>query len=162
MKIILLSMIVFSFNFLFMKHPLSMGFILLLQTILSSIVCSYNMCSYIFSYILILIFIGGMLILFMYMSSIASNEKFFFSMKLTLMNILLTLSLYSYMLMIDSEYIFFSKMIHLINDQEELFTNKMFSFPSGMMTLIMVIYLLFNLIVIVNIVKIKIAPLRSN
>nr|YP_010179707.1 NADH dehydrogenase subunit 6 [Cryptotympana atrata]QUV77450.1 NADH dehydrogenase subunit 6 [Cryptotympana atrata] len=162
MKIILLSMTMFSINFLFMKHPLSMGFILLLQTILSSVVLSYNMCSYIYSYILILIFIGGMLILFMYMASIASNEKFFFSMKLILMSMLMTLIVYSYMLMIDLEYMNLNKMIYLIDDQEEFFMNKMFSFPSGIMILVMVIYLLFTLIVIVNIIKIKIAPLRSN
>lgn len=162
MKIILLSITMFSINFLFIKHPLSIGFILLLQTILSSVVLRYNICSYIYSYILILIFIGGILILFIYIARIASNEKFFFSIKLILMSILITLIVYRYILIIDLKYINLNKIIYLIDDQEEFFINKIFSFPSGIIILVIVIYLLFTLIAIVNIIKIKIAPLRRN
>lgn len=35
--------------------------------------------SYWFSYILVLVFLGGVLVLFLYMTSLASNEKFEFT-----------------------------------------------------------------------------------
>ena len=162
MKIIILIIILLSLNFIFIKHPLSIGFILLLQTILSSILCRFNMSSYIFSYILFLIFIGGILILFIYISRIASNEKFFFSIKLILINILLIFIIYKYFIIINLTKNIISSIINLINDQDILFISKIFSFPSGKIILIIVIYLLFTLIAIVNIVKLKIAPLRRS
>ncbi len=162
MKIIILITILLSLNFIFIKHPLSIGFILLLQTILSSILCWFNISSYIFSYILFLIFIGGILILFIYISRIASNEKFFFSIKLILINIILIFIIYKYFIIINLTKNIISTIINLINDQDILFINKIFSFPSGKIILIIVIYLLFTLIAIVNIVKLKIAPLRRS
>nr|AWV83182.1 NADH dehydrogenase subunit 6 [Auritibicen japonicus] len=162
MKIIFLAVILFSFNFMFMKHPLSMGFILLLQTLLSCILCSYNNTSYMFSYILFLIFIGGMLILFMYMSSVASNEKFSFSMKLMLTNLILIMYAYMFINKNNLGFETLNMMIYFYNDHDYHLMNKLFTLPSGILILLMVIYLLFTLIVIVNIVSLKMAPLRSN
>nr|AWV83377.1 NADH dehydrogenase subunit 6 [Tanna japonensis] len=161
MKMLMLMLLLLSINFMFMKHPLSMGFILLMQTILSSLTCSLNLSSYFTSYILFLIFIGGMLILFMYMSSIASNEKFFFSMKLMLLNMLIVII----MMMLNNMDFNSQNMIMLINYYNEhynYFMNKLYTFPSGNITLMMIIYLLFTLIIVSNIIKLKNLPLRSN
>nr|AWV83546.1 NADH dehydrogenase subunit 6 [Magicicada tredecim]AWV83559.1 NADH dehydrogenase subunit 6 [Magicicada tredecim]AWV83572.1 NADH dehydrogenase subunit 6 [Magicicada tredecim]AWV83585.1 NADH dehydrogenase subunit 6 [Magicicada tredecim]AWV83598.1 NADH dehydrogenase subunit 6 [Magicicada tredecim] len=160
MKIMMSITILLSMNFIFMKHPLSMGSILLMQTMFASIICMFYMNSYFFSYILFLIFIGGMLILFMYMSSIASNEKFYFSMKLLTLNmiiwiLIMTLNIISFKM--DNV----NKLLEMNNLFDGFMIKKLYMFPSGMMTILMVIYLLLTLIVVVNIVSIKLSPLRS-
>nr|AWV83429.1 NADH dehydrogenase subunit 6 [Aleeta curvicosta] len=161
MKIVMLIMILLSINFIFMKHPLSMGSILLMQTMFSSIMCMFYMNSYFFSYILFLIFIGGMLILFMYMSSIASNEKFYFSMKLLTLNLIIIIIMMMFNVFkfkLDN----MNKLLEMNNLLDNFMIKKLYILPSGIMTIMMVIYLLFTLIVIVNIISIKLSPLRSN
>nr|AWV83247.1 NADH dehydrogenase subunit 6 [Graptopsaltria nigrofuscata]AWV84469.1 NADH dehydrogenase subunit 6 [Graptopsaltria nigrofuscata] len=161
MKMLMLMLMMLSMNFIFMKHPLSMGFTLLLQTILSSLTCSLNFNSYFMSYVLFLIFIGGMLILFMYMSSIASNEKFFFSMKLMMMN-MLTIFLLSFINNDNFDNKDLLSLINLNNENSSFMMYKLYMLPSGNITLLMIIYLLFSLIVVSKIIKTKNVPLRSN
>nr|YP_010270145.1 NADH dehydrogenase subunit 6 [Karenia caelatata]UJX87001.1 NADH dehydrogenase subunit 6 [Karenia caelatata] len=161
MKMLMLMLILLSINFMFMKHPLSMGSILLMQTIISSLTCSINLSSYFMSYILFLIFIGGMLILFMYMASIASNEKFFFSMKLMMINFIMITLLMSINFNLFNMFSF-KKSIDLYNSYSNFFMYKMYLLPSGNITLLMIIYLLFTLIIVSNIIKIFNLPLRSN
>nr|YP_009590120.1 NADH dehydrogenase subunit 6 [Magicicada septendecula]YP_009590133.1 NADH dehydrogenase subunit 6 [Magicicada tredecula]AWV83715.1 NADH dehydrogenase subunit 6 [Magicicada tredecula]QBM09105.1 NADH dehydrogenase subunit 6 [Magicicada septendecula]QBM09118.1 NADH dehydrogenase subunit 6 [Magicicada septendecula]QBM09131.1 NADH dehydrogenase subunit 6 [Magicicada septendecula]QBM09144.1 NADH dehydrogenase subunit 6 [Magicicada septendecula] len=160
MKIMMSITILLSMNFIFMKHPLSMGSILLMQTMLTSIICMFYMNSYFFSYILFLVFIGGMLILFMYMSSIASNEKFYFSMKLLILNMIIWI-LIMIMNTISFKMDSINKLLEMNNLFDSFMIKKLYMFPSGMMTIMLVIYLLFTLIVVVNIISIKLSPLRS-
>nr|AWV83520.1 NADH dehydrogenase subunit 6 [Magicicada septendecula]QBM09157.1 NADH dehydrogenase subunit 6 [Magicicada septendecula]QBM09170.1 NADH dehydrogenase subunit 6 [Magicicada septendecula]QBM09183.1 NADH dehydrogenase subunit 6 [Magicicada septendecula]QBM09196.1 NADH dehydrogenase subunit 6 [Magicicada septendecula] len=160
MKIMMSITILLSMNFIFMKHPLSMGSILLMQTMLTSIICMFYMNSYFFSYILFLVFIGGMLILFMYMSSIASNEKFYFSMKLLILNMIIWI-LIMIMNAISFKMDSINKLLEMNNLFDSFMIKKLYMFPSGMMTIMLVIYLLFTLIVVVNIISIKLSPLRS-
>nr|WMV00370.1 NADH dehydrogenase subunit 6 [Maoricicada iolanthe] len=161
MKIIMFLMIIFSINFIFMKHPLSMGMILLTQTMFSCLICSLYLNCYLFSYILFLIFIGGMLILFMYMSSIASNEKFFFSTKLMMLNFFF-LSLISLFNMVELKMLTTSKNITMYVTHNDYMMMKMYIIPSGMMTLILTIYLLFVLIIVINILTVNMMTLRSS
>nr|AIM19546.1 NADH dehydrogenase subunit 6 [Diceroprocta semicincta] len=144
-----------------MKHPLSMGLILLLQTIFSCMACSLILSSYLLSYILFLIFVGGMLILFMYMSSIASNEKFVFSMKLMFINLLVLSVLIMFMGKIELSMMKSDDQMSEFNEFSSLMLNKLYMFPYGNITLMMVIYLLFSMIVVVNIISLKSSPLRS-
>nr|YP_009050449.1 NADH dehydrogenase subunit 6 [Paraglypturus tonganus (nomen nudum)]AIG22703.1 NADH dehydrogenase subunit 6 [Paraglypturus tonganus (nomen nudum)] len=69
-------------NLLFMRlfHPLSMGLALLLQTCLVCVSSGLMALSFWFSYVLFLVFLGGMLVLFIYVASLASNESFKLSM----------------------------------------------------------------------------------
>nr|YP_004891575.1 NADH dehydrogenase subunit 6 [Phalera flavescens]AEB71587.1 NADH dehydrogenase subunit 6 [Phalera flavescens] len=69
--IIMLSIIMF-----FMNNPLSMGLMILMQTLLICLLSGMMIKTYWFSYILFLTFLGGLLVLFIYVSSIASNELF--------------------------------------------------------------------------------------
>nr|AWV83351.1 NADH dehydrogenase subunit 6 [Muda kuroiwae] len=160
MKIIMYMILLMSFDFLFMKHPLSMGFILLIQTLLCCITSMIYMNNYLFSYMMFLIFVGGMLVLFMYMSSIASNEKFTFSMKLLLMNVFMMLIFLTFN-MTDLKLCKYNILIKEFNGNSLYMLNKLYIIPSGMMTLMMLTYLLFVLIVVVNVISIKMCPLRS-
>nr|WMV00203.1 NADH dehydrogenase subunit 6 [Kikihia sp. 'murihikua'] len=161
MKIAMYLMVILSMNFIFMKHPLSMGLILMMQTLLSCLICSLYLSCYLFSYILYLIFIGGMLILFMYMSSIASNEKFIYSIKLMMFNFLF-LTLINLINMIDLKSLNISSNMMMYMNHNNFMMSKMYIIPSGMMTLILTIYLLFVLIIVINILTMNMLTLRSS
>ena len=59
-----------------MAQPLTIGLILLIQTFLVSLFRGTILFRYWFSYILMLIFLGAILILFIYVSSLAPNQQF--------------------------------------------------------------------------------------
>nr|AWV84417.1 NADH dehydrogenase subunit 6 [Tettigades major] len=161
MKVIFMFSIFFTFMIMLAKHPLSMGCALLLETILAALMCSLNMKTYLLSYILFLIFIGGMLILFMYMSSIASNEKFYIIGILSIVIMMIISISIVTKLNLSLSHDLYNENIDSLSLYMNLLMNKLYSFPSGMLTLMMVIYLLFTLVVVSNIIGIKFSPLRS-
>nr|ATL15407.1 NADH dehydrogenase subunit 6 [Callosobruchus maculatus]ATL15446.1 NADH dehydrogenase subunit 6 [Callosobruchus maculatus]ATL15459.1 NADH dehydrogenase subunit 6 [Callosobruchus maculatus]ATL15472.1 NADH dehydrogenase subunit 6 [Callosobruchus maculatus] len=164
--LILSFMMIMSSMFMLLNHPLSMGLILLIQTTLTTLIMGINNLNYWYSYILFLIMIGGMLILFIYMTSIASNEKFKFSTNLfILFNIQLMISLT--MLILDQYFVnmtFFKtnlfKQDLLMNYQFSM--NKYFNYPSNWILYMMIIYLLITLIMVVKITNMnQSGPLRQ-
>nr|QWZ46359.1 NADH dehydrogenase subunit 6 [Pelecyphorus contortus] len=160
-------MTLFSLNLLMtaiftsLTHPLSMGLILLLQTLTISLITGNFSFNYWFSYILFLILVGGMLILFMYMTSIASNEKFSFNMKS-----MITAMILPSMIMLPS--IYFN--INVINNEMTIYEshmminyslNKYINFPSNMLLIFMMMYLLLTMIATVKITNFKHGPIRQ-
>nr|AXS65445.1 NADH dehydrogenase subunit 6 [Coleoptera sp. 20 KM-2017] len=150
MKILIIMMMMTSMMFMFMKHPLSVGSMLLIQTIFTSLLTSFFLLNSWFSYILFLVMIGGMLVLFIYMTSIASNEMFKFSFKM----LLIILMFPSFMFIPE-----FSHKILTFNIYYSL--QKYFSYPNNILLLLMIIYLFITLIAIVKIINIKKGPLRQ-
>nr|ADO60609.1 NADH dehydrogenase subunit 6 [Mycetophagus quadripustulatus] len=155
----------FSIMFIFMKHPLSMGLILLMQTTLISLITGKFCYNFWFSYIIFLIMVGSMLILFIYMTSIASNEKFKINMKLMMLFIMMLI------LSPIMEYIFkFNMTINLINNDYNYFMSnnlinismiKYLSFPSILIMLFLITYLFLTLIAVVKISNMNKGPLRQ-
>nr|AXS65878.1 NADH dehydrogenase subunit 6 [Tenebrionoidea sp. 11 KM-2017] len=89
MSVLITINMIMTITFIVMKHPLSAGAILLLQTLTMTMLTGNLYQNFWFSYILFLIMVGGMLILFMYMTSIASNEKFKPNMKMSIISVTL-------------------------------------------------------------------------
>nr|QHH25545.1 NADH dehydrogenase subunit 6 [Trypetoptera punctulata] len=161
--------IAFATVFMQMNHPLAMGMILLLQTILICLITSQLIETFWFSYILFLIFLGGMLVLFIYVISLASNEMFTTSLKTTL-----TFSFFVTALGFIS-FLFVNHFTPLeMNTETELVTifhssslennlvlAKLYSFPSSMITIFLVNYLLITLIATVKITNLFYGPLRK-
>nr|AQD17646.1 NADH dehydrogenase subunit 6 [Callosobruchus chinensis]AST14950.1 NADH dehydrogenase subunit 6 [Callosobruchus chinensis]ATL15420.1 NADH dehydrogenase subunit 6 [Callosobruchus chinensis] len=167
MYTLLLSiMTMMAFLFFFLNHPLSMGLILLIQTILTTILSGINNFNYWFSYIIFLIMIGGMLILFIYMTSIASNEKFKFSPKLWMI-FWSQLMLSSLLSLLDQYFMNMTNMkINLF--KQDFLTNyqfsmsKYFNYPSSLILYMIIIYLLITLIMVVKITNMNQGgPLRQ-
>nr|AML25855.1 NADH dehydrogenase subunit 6 [Staphylinidae sp. BMNH 1274171] len=155
---------IFSIMFILMNHPMSLGMILLTQTILISMITGYLSMNFWFSYILFLIMIGGMLILFIYMTSIASNEPFYFSKKM-LFNYVLLMIIIIIMIMVMDPY-YFLKYLMLkenlwLNNLDNYNLTKYFNYPSIIIIIMMMIYLLITLIAIVKITQIEYGPLRQ-
>nr|ARH54452.1 NADH dehydrogenase subunit 6 [Lissodema cursor] len=155
-----------SILFLMIYHPLSMGLILLLQTLIISLITSNFFMNFWFSYILFLIMIGGMLILFIYMTSIASNEKFhismntyffmqFFIILLLTLNPKFFLPLFN-MNMLNNELLMLNK-----NMMMNISMNKFFFYPFSLILLFIIIYLFFALIIITKITNLNMGPLRQ-
>nr|QCG69873.1 NADH dehydrogenase subunit 6 [Cyllorhynchites ursulus] len=162
---IMMTMLITSIMFMFMNHPLSFGLILLMQTTFTALVTGTMNFNYWFSYILFLIMIGGMLVLFIYMTSIASNEKFKFSFKLFVSWSFLTFSSLI-VLMIDSMFLstksFNNSMINqpiIVN--EMLSMNKYFNYPNNLNMTIIILYLLITLIAVVKITDSQYGPLQQ-
>nr|APX39572.1 NADH dehydrogenase subunit 6 [Plagiodera versicolora] len=163
---ILISMWMLSIMIMFLNHPLSMGMILLCQTILISMMTGMMNLNFWFSYILFLILIGGMLILFIYMTSIASNENFKFSYKLMLLYMMCMIMLFTLFLLTDLYYlnlkINVSDMMLMNNlNNFKLSMNKYMNYPQNMILFMIIMYLLITLIMVVKITNINYGPLRQ-
>nr|YP_010953270.1 NADH dehydrogenase subunit 6 [Archichauliodes diversus]WMQ76525.1 NADH dehydrogenase subunit 6 [Archichauliodes diversus] len=163
---IITFILLMTFNFIMMNHPLSMGLTLLIQTILISMITGMLIKSFWFSYILFLIMLGGMLILFIYMTSLASNELFTFSNKLMFMNLMmlmLSFMIIMYMYIPYNNYMNSdTTMMNLFFlNENSLELNKLYNFPTMNLTLLLINYLFLTLIIVVKITNINFGPLRK-
>nr|NP_075458.1 NADH dehydrogenase subunit 6 [Cochliomyia hominivorax]AAF78604.1 NADH dehydrogenase subunit 6 [Cochliomyia hominivorax]AIZ03389.1 NADH dehydrogenase subunit 6 [Cochliomyia hominivorax] len=169
MQWILMSLL-FIFNFIFMnmKHPLAMGLTLLIQTTLVCLTSGLMTKSFWFSYILFLVFLGGMLVLFIYVTSLASNEMFTFSIKLLFISLsILFLMLITLFFMDKNTLLQYQNLeIKSICDlnsyltENSLSLNKLYNYPTNLLTILLMNYLLITLIAVVKITKLFKGPLR--
>nr|AXS65216.1 NADH dehydrogenase subunit 6 [Chrysomeloidea sp. 4 KM-2017] len=137
-----------------MTHPLSLGLTLLIQVILIALITGFMSLNFWSSYIIFMIMIGGMLILFTYMTSIASNEKFNYSPKILMMIVPYTIIMS--ICMLTDKSLFMSK-IKLETTKfdtplvSQLYLNKFLNYPHMMIYLIIIVFLLITLIAVVTI-----------
>uniref|UniRef100_UPI00315D1952 NADH dehydrogenase subunit 6 n=1 Tax=Sinobirma bouyeri TaxID=1236722 RepID=UPI00315D1952 len=167
--ILFLSLIMY-----FLIHPLSMGLMILLQTLLTCLLTGMMIKTYWFSYILFLTFLGGLLVLFIYVSSIASNELFNFNLKMKIFFLIFMclsfISMIFYMNNLkwmnfnanNSEMMSFFNFNMFNNNNNKINLNKLYNSQTMMLTLILIIYLFITLIAMVKITNISYGPLRSN
>nr|YP_010284556.1 NADH dehydrogenase subunit 6 [Xoanodera maculata]UKQ56299.1 NADH dehydrogenase subunit 6 [Xoanodera maculata] len=154
-----------SAMFMFLNHPLSFGLILLLQTISVALISGTMNFNYWFSYIIFLVMIGGMLVLFMYMTSVASNEKFKFSPKLAMLFsssfglaiILFVYDHFTYTLNLNTSDIMPQDSL----GYNELSMIKYMNWPSSLIMYMVISYLLLTLVAVVKITSIEYGPLRQ-
>nr|YP_010526970.1 NADH dehydrogenase subunit 6 [Rhagastis mongoliana]UXR12307.1 NADH dehydrogenase subunit 6 [Rhagastis mongoliana] len=168
-----LSMLIFLLSMMmyFLNHPLSMGMLILIQTLMTCLLSGMLIKTYWFSYILFLTFLGGLLVLFIYVSSIASNEMFLLSNNMKIMfiimlfffmmiQIMLTKNLNWMNLINNSEMNnFFNFMF--FNNENKINLNKLYNNNSSMLMSLLIIYLFITLVAIVKITNIFFGPLRT-
>nr|WGO58013.1 NADH dehydrogenase subunit 6 [Rhabdoblatta densimaculata] len=152
-----------SIIFTQMNHPLAMGLILLSQTISISIITGMLTQSFWFSYILFLIFLGGMLVLFIYVTSLASNEMFTMSTKLLLvMSTILPMLILIYKvfspILVNQETLNYL----MLNNTTSLPLIKLYNQPTSIITIMLAMYLFLTLIAVVKITNIFKGPLRQS
>lgn len=148
---------IISLLLIFISHPLSIGLILLLQTITISLITgniNYNIW---YSYILFLIIIGGILILFIYMTRVASNEKFKLNYKILILFIIILIpNTENFRINLNNETLIFNKSLIInISFRKFLFT------PSFYIINFIILYLFITLIAIVKITEFNKGPLRT-
>uniref|UniRef100_A0AAU6PBZ5 NADH dehydrogenase subunit 6 n=1 Tax=Dusuna sp. TaxID=3133678 RepID=A0AAU6PBZ5_9HEMI len=161
MKFLFMKIILFtSTSICFFSNPMSMGFFLLIYSFLISFFISKIMLTSWFCYITMLMMIGGILIIFMYISSISSNESFKFNNNMNLLFMI-------FMFMIVEEFMLefqVSDFICLHKDVESFnffSVVKLYNSNCMFLTVFLIIYLIFSMIVVSNIVKHFKGPLRS-
>lgn len=169
MLLILITIrLILLFNIIKIKHPLSIGFFLIIQVIIICLINGLTRNFFWFSYILFLTIIGGLLIIFIYMTRLASNELFFFSYK----NLYLNLLILSFIFLIYILY--FNQLIKLNYFNNNNFNtkfsynylvlnlNKLYNISRIYLTLIRILFLFITLITIIKITNIYSGPLRKN
>nr|YP_010554760.1 NADH dehydrogenase subunit 6 [Macrostemum radiatum]UYO79406.1 NADH dehydrogenase subunit 6 [Macrostemum radiatum] len=173
MFLLILFFIIILFNLMFLmtKTPLTTALILFIQTINITLMMNLNLNIYWISYIFYLMMIGGLLILFMYMCSISSNEiilinliNLIFLMSVTFL-VLVLLNNYYFLFSLKTWYFNFywnsSSLFNIISDPT-MINNKLFSSNFHFMTIMLMNYLLLSLMVISNLISHYNAPLRSS
>nr|YP_010287478.1 NADH dehydrogenase subunit 6 [Hydatocapnia marginata]UKT61809.1 NADH dehydrogenase subunit 6 [Hydatocapnia marginata] len=170
-----MMMISISIIMMFLNHPLSIGLMILLQTLLMCLLSGMLIKTYWFSYILFLTFLGGLLVLFIYVSSVASNELF----NLPFPTKMLLLTFFSFIIM-NQIYLYFYENLNwmnlnnsmnenenmlfmsFFNNENKINLNKLYNNHTYMMMMMLVIYLFISLVAIVKITNIFYGPLRQN
>nr|AIY61929.1 NADH dehydrogenase subunit 6 [Cryptotermes secundus] len=143
-----------------MNHPLAMGLLLLTQTMMVCLISGLMHQSFWFQYILFMVFVGGMLVLFIYVASLASNEMFTLSTKMAIVSTSAMLA--STMMKNTNPSDSSDSTTHYAASNEAmLMTSKLYNQPSGSMTILMALYLLMTLIVAVKITDVSKGPLRQ-
>nr|YP_009709674.1 NADH dehydrogenase subunit 6 [Dorcus ursulus]QEX51693.1 NADH dehydrogenase subunit 6 [Dorcus ursulus] len=163
MMIILFTSLIPAMLMPLVNHPLSLGGLLLIQSILIALISGWMNITFWYSYILLLIMIGGMLVLFMYMTSVASNEKFKSSTPI----ILFLLSSFMVIMIISPlmDQWFLSSKIMTSENYKLIFSllslNKFLNFPAITISVLLIIYLLITMIIVIKISSFKQGPLRN-
>nr|YP_010398611.1 NADH dehydrogenase subunit 6 [Dendroctonus rufipennis]UQK95009.1 NADH dehydrogenase subunit 6 [Dendroctonus rufipennis] len=155
-----------SIMFISLNHPLTLGGILLMQTIMMGVVTGFLYYNFLFGYIIFLVMVSGLLIMFIYMTSIASNEKF--KMPKTFNLMLVSIMMLTFTILITMMDSFFSNLIN--NLEHNLLTstllnnislNKFYNPPFLWVSLVLMMYLLLTLFVIVKITNTNKGALRQ-
>nr|URX53691.1 NADH dehydrogenase subunit 6 [Bifiditermes nr. madagascariensis] len=150
-----------SASFTQMMHPLAMGMMLLMQTVMMCLISGLMHQSFWFQYILFMVFVGGMLVLFIYVASLASNEMFSLSTVMIMMSAISLMALMTtsdWTTMNSKETTTFNT---ITENEITTVTEEMYNLPSGNLTILMALYLLMTLIVVVKITNISKGPLRQ-
>nr|YP_010230028.1 NADH dehydrogenase subunit 6 [Diaphanosoma excisum]QST19910.1 NADH dehydrogenase subunit 6 [Diaphanosoma excisum] len=157
-----LSLLMFLiFIFPILNHPLAMGLNLLLSTIFIAIITSGMVNSFWISYTLLLILSGGLLVIFVYVSLLASNENFKSNISLPLLMFLMsfivtmTVSWFKSDSGVSNQLDNFN--LTLTNWLCWLYNSELYQF-----TMFIIIYLLITLLVVVFNTKKNTFPLRSS
>nr|YP_009918103.1 NADH dehydrogenase subunit 6 [Serratella zapekinae]QLP89005.1 NADH dehydrogenase subunit 6 [Serratella zapekinae] len=164
---LLMTTLLMGFILLFMNHPLAMGLVLLVQTCLIALLSGTLSSSFWFSYILFLVFLGGMLVLFIYMTSLASNEMFSISSPIlaTAPGLIFLFLVYSCgNILFDYLNPTYTTALNLTPETPNLSSlfMKLYNIFSAHLTILLACYLFLTLIVVVNMTNITQGPLRSH
>nr|UJY96975.1 NADH dehydrogenase subunit 6 [Potamometra berezowskii]UJY96988.1 NADH dehydrogenase subunit 6 [Potamometra berezowskii] len=159
MKMIITIIMTLSTSMIMMKHPLSMGFSIIMLTMLTAIMMNMMIKYSWYSYILVLVMLGGMLVLFMYMASIASNEIMKFSMKIMLL--MMAMFIMSNLLINFEMETMTSPNMYFIENQNNMSMMKLFNSKTSIITILLATYLLITMIYVIFITNMFEGPMRK-
>nr|AVJ52576.1 NADH dehydrogenase subunit 6 [Homaemus aeneifrons] len=149
-------MISLATMFLWLKHPLSMGFILVLQTFIIAITSGVMLSNFFFSYIIMIIMLSGALVLFIYMASVASNEKF----KTSILMMIAFITVYIMSMMMLNKLPMMNEHPNNNLNYSMITLTKLFNSMSAYLTIMVILYLLMTMIIVSFIASSSEGPLR--
>nr|QVX31175.1 NADH dehydrogenase subunit 6 [Gesiella jameensis] len=150
--------IAMSLSVMMLTTPIFMGIWMLLTALMSTILISNFLKSW-FALLIFLIYIGGMLVMFAYFSSLTPNQ--FLNTKFTFITFLMLMIMFSSTKIINHKYININNTIQM----QEIYTNflsyiNLFSYNNLFLLLFLVMTLFFVLIAVVKITIMNMGPLR--
>ena len=135
---------------LFISHPIFFRIILIISSIMVGVICIKINLSWFF-YLLVLVFLGGVIILIIYINTLAINEKFFFYK-------ILNKPLYAIIFIILIQIIFFKNFSWKINFSNFI-SIRLYESINLLSLIFLMLYLLLTLICVVKLVKFEYGPL---
>nr|YP_009443884.1 NADH dehydrogenase subunit 6 [Archipsocus nomas]ATU07105.1 NADH dehydrogenase subunit 6 [Archipsocus nomas] len=166
MKLLIITqLLMMSFFFIYSTHPLTMGFLLISSTLWFSFMMNFTMKTFWFLYVLIIVFIGGMMVLFIYINSLFPNEKFNFNQTITTTILLISFFIFNILFLLNKQFNLLKinsqlNNLNLMNDTFFMTSMKIFSSSSSLIILALVNYLFFSFIIFVKITNFSSGPLR--
>jgi len=157
--IILTNIIILALSIVFFNssHPIILIAVILSQSLLICLLIWIKIKIRWFSFILFLIFLGGLMVLFIYISRLASNEKFYIKFNTFTNSLAVSFSLTLIFIIFNfNTSNLKSEWINIDSLFKEIYSISIFS-P----TLITIIYLLLTLIVVVKVRSKYEGPLRN-
>nr|QWW90537.1 NADH dehydrogenase subunit 6 [Matsumuramata muiri] len=162
MKMIQLILTMNSFISMSLNHPISLGSILMFQSVMTALFTILMTKNSWYSMILFITFSSGVMIMFMYMSSISSNESFSLSYKIPLI-ILITITMCIFInmdkLMIFSNNWMEMNFITQENEEKKSIFKLMINYKIQL-TILMTMMILLTLITISNLINSFEGPLK--
>lgn len=140
--------------FPFLSHPMAIGLNLLFSTVLISLLLGVSRINFWVSYTLLLILTGGLLVIFVYISLLASNEKF--KRRWALRVVLLCRGAFMLLVFLNLDIDFGPD----LNNPMEYFLKPLYNTELYRFTIFIVLYLLLTLLVVVHNTKKDSFPLR--
>jgi len=154
-KLIIFASLISSFFIILSTHPIVIVIIISFQSLLVSITLAYFSQNSWFSLILFLVFIGGLIVLFIYISSLASNEIFTQTRKIRF--ILIPIYIATITVFILNAETQSNNSIRLSIKERVI---KIYRINNFYITLFIILYLLLVLIISVSIINLYEGPLR--
>nr|YP_010708606.1 NADH dehydrogenase subunit 6 [Silvatares holzenthali]WCR50266.1 NADH dehydrogenase subunit 6 [Silvatares holzenthali] len=166
MNFFLLFMMIFSsLIMLNLSHPLLITMILIMQILFISLLLGMLSYSFWMTYLTILAFIGGLLILFIYMASLTPNKINLINLKLTFKLMLITMIIFFFIYL---NLLFFNLEMSNLNNSFQFFMNienniyfmNFYNMNEKFLTILLMNYLMFTLLVTSKIATFSQGPMR--
>nr|YP_010014999.1 NADH dehydrogenase subunit 6 [Crematogaster teranishii]QOI14042.1 NADH dehydrogenase subunit 6 [Crematogaster teranishii] len=153
-------------------HPIYLIILLIWYSLLTCFLMSIWSTNFMYSIILFMIMISGLLIIFLYFSSLISNEQnkimpwnpfLLISFMLNFIIMFILFFIFSHYLFLNSNSYSLISSPMFISLSSPLFSNiiKIFNYPNNILTLISMFYLLIALFTIIKICSLKSSSLRK-
>lgn len=146
----IISILTLLNSLMYINHPISLGFILIFYALSTGLLSMILSTSWFF-YLLVLVFLGGVMVLIIYISTLAANEKFF------VVNIGIPLSFTALIRVTLLFYYEFNKTVSI--RIKNCFISNVYEQSNSRLTLLIILYLLLTILCVVKLVKFEKGPL---
>nr|YP_009500750.1 NADH dehydrogenase subunit 6 [Paracarsidara gigantea]AWU49009.1 NADH dehydrogenase subunit 6 [Paracarsidara gigantea] len=157
LKMLLVTLTMMSTIMTYVKHPFTFSFLLLMQTMMISTTTRLLCNSSWISLTLFLIMVGGLMIIFMYSTSICSNQRF----NKTPLNFTIIYCLLWMPIMMSQNNFFMKYESLTINNLQYKEFFKMFTPININNSIFMFLYLMLALMVMINLLNFNMGPMRK-
>nr|YP_009000487.1 NADH dehydrogenase subunit 6 [Eubasilissa regina]AHF21728.1 NADH dehydrogenase subunit 6 [Eubasilissa regina] len=147
-----------------LHHPLIITIIMIIQTTIMTLMLGSMSTSFWMSYMMFLTFIGGMLVLFIYISSLTSNKLNFLTVNKFFLMLISTILFFIYLKILffnmNLEMNSFMTLFVFFNTENNLFLSNFYNKNEMYLTILLMMYLMLTLIIVTKISNLSYGPMR--